>query len=177
MWPVPDVVKIVFAALARLFQLLVGFSCLSGGIQNLARRCGPCQILIGHASHLMSRPLDATVVSRLQICRGALGIGVCPYAGHTAGCWVQAPKRLQRVDCATEIILSVARVRSRMSKCHGVGMVRLCCSCFSRLRSAWPLLARSVLFGEALLAGLALPVIVAHSPPVLDQPTSKLPEH
>lgn len=48
---------------------------------------------------------------------------------------------------------------------------------FTRFRSTWPLFARGVFFGEALLAGFALPVVVTHSTAVDDEPAAKLAKH
>jgi len=62
-------------------------------------------------------------------------------------------------------------------KRHGAGVVGFRRGCFSRFCGAGPLLARGVFFGEALLTGLALPVVVAHTAAVVDQSTTKLPEH
>jgi hypothetical protein len=55
-----------------------------------------------------------------------------------------------------------------------VGLGRRSFSCFRRAR---PLLACRILFGETLLSGFALPVIVPNAPPVYDKSAAKLSEH
>ena len=177
MWPSPDVVKILLAALALLLELFVDFSCLSGLVQYLARWGRPGHVLVRYAGHLMSWPLDATIISGLQVGCVALSIGVRAYGGHATRCRVKTPKWLQGVDCGAEIVLVVPGVGSWVRKGHGTGVVRLGCSSLPCLCSSRSLLACSVFFGEALLTGFALPVVVAHSSPVDDEPASKLPEH
>jgi hypothetical protein len=166
MWASPDVVQVIFAAFALLLQLLVDFGCLSGSIQYLTRWRRPGHILIWCASHLVARPPDVAVVTGLQISRITLGVCFCTNVGHASRCWVEASKWLQRVDCATEVVLGVACVSSRMSKGHGTGVVRFCCSSFPCLCCARSLLASSVFFCETLLPGFALPIVVAYPAPV-----------
>lgn len=53
-----------------------------------------------------------------------------------------------------------------------------CCFCsFPGLGSAWSFLTGQIILGEPLLPRLALPVVVAHSPPVHDDPAAKLAKH
>lgn len=172
----PDIVEVVFAMLALLLELLVDFSCLRSCVEDLAGRGWPCQVLIGGALHLMSRPLNATVVSGLQVSRCAVVcVSVC--GRHASWCGVETTERLQRVNGSTEVVLVVAGVCSWMSKGHGTCVVGFGCGCLSCFCSTWPLLARSVLLGKTLLPSLALPVVVAHAPAVDDQSASELSEH
>jgi hypothetical protein len=64
-----------------------------------------------------------------------------------------------------------------MSKGHGTGVVGFGRGCFSCFCCTWPLLTRRVFLGKTLLPSLALPVVVAHTPAINDQPASELSEH
>lgn len=66
-WPRPDIVENLLAVLPVLFEPLVVLCGLSGLVQDLPRRRGPRDILIRHAGQLMTRTLNASVVSRLQV--------------------------------------------------------------------------------------------------------------
>lgn len=59
----------------------------------------------------------------------------------------------------------------------GVGIARLSCGSLSLLGSSGPLLTRRVLFGEALLPGLGLPVVVPYTSAIEDYPAAELSEH
>ena len=125
----------------------------------------------------MPGSLNATVVAGLQISRVALRVGVRADCGYATGGWVDASKRLQGIDCSTEIVLVVAGVGTRMNIGHGVGVIGFSSGCFPCFRCARSLLAGSVFFCETLLAGFALPVVVAHSSSVDDQSAPELSEH
>lgn len=56
-------------------------------------------------------------------------------------------------------------------------MTRLGSGGFPCFRSSWPLLACSILFGEALFASFRFPVIISYASSVLDQPAAELAEH
>lgn len=173
----PDVVEVFLAALALLLELFVDFYCLSSSIQDLAGGRRPGHVLVRYTCHLVSRTLDATVITWLQISGVALDVRFCPYCGHASWSGVEASKWLQWVDYASEIVLGVSGVGSWVCKGHRIGVVGFRCGCFSRLCCTWSLLASSVFFCEALLSGFAFPVIVPHSASVDNQSASKLAEH
>jgi hypothetical protein len=176
MRPVPDLSQVLLATFALLLQLLVDLGCLGGLVEDFARGRRPGDILVRSTSQLVPWALDAAVVSRLQISRRMLE-RLSADRGHASGGRVKATERLHRVRCSTEIVGVVTRVGAGVGKSHGACVRRLGGGCFSRFRSAWSLLSRGVLLCEALLTGLALPVVVAHSSSVVDQSAPKLPEH
>lgn len=175
----PNVIEQVLAVLAMLFKLLVDLGCLSGLVENLARRGWPGCILVWRASHFMSWSLNTAVIPRLHVGRCALVVRFGARCRYATGCGIEPAKRLQGVHSCPHIVLIVASIGIWMSKSHGVGVsvVGLCGSCFPGLGGAWPLLPSRVFLGEALLPRLALPVVVAYPAAVGDEPASKLSEH
>lgn len=165
MWSSPVVVQILCSMGPCLAELLVVFCSLRGLAENLAGGAGLRSILIWGASDLLSRPYKIPIDIRLQI--------VARQTYHRQ--WSQRYRtQARRLTIKTR---SVAVDDLAVGKSSHGGLTCLRCCCLPRFRSSRSLLTSSILLGEALLDRLGLPVVVANTSSIVNQPTAELPKH